>query len=89
MSEHELQIGPILWFIGWLAVVIVLFVAASRLPVDTRFSGVLKWLYSAACVAAGLGVWILRRANLAESNRPVLVAAGGTSVECGKTRAAS
>ena len=63
MSEHELQVGPILWFIGWLAVVTVLFVTSSRLPVDTRLSGVVNWLYGAACVALGLGVWVL--ANVA------------------------
>jgi hypothetical protein len=64
MSEHELQLGQILWFIGWLAVVTILFVAALRLPIDTRLSGAMKWLYGAACVAAGLGVWVLANAAL-------------------------
>lgn len=64
MSEHELQLGQILWFIGWLVVVTVLFVVALRLPIDTRLSGGLKWLYGAACVAAGLGVWVLANAAL-------------------------
>lgn len=64
MSEHDLQLGQILWFIGWLVVVTVLFVVALRLPIDTRLSGGLKWLYGAACVAAGLGVWVLANAAL-------------------------
>ena len=63
MSEHELQLGQLLWFIGWLAVVTLLFVAALRLPIDTRLSGPLKGLYGATCVAVGVGVWVL--ANVA------------------------
>ncbi len=56
MSEHELQLGQLPWFIGWLAVVTLLFVAALRLPIDTRLSGAQKGLYGTTCVAAGVGV---------------------------------
>lgn len=64
MSEHELHVGELLWFVGWLAVVSLLFVAALRLPINTRLSGVLRWLYGAACVAAGIAVWVLANAAL-------------------------
>ena len=64
MHEHEVHLDQLLWFIGWLAVVTILFLAALRLPIETRLSGALKWLYGAACVAAGIGVWVLANAAL-------------------------
>ena len=63
MAEHALELGALLWAAGWLLAVIVLFVAGLRLPLETRLGGVSAWLYAAACVAAGLGVWVL--ANVA------------------------
>ena len=63
MAEHAHELGALLWAAGWLLAVIVLFVAGLRLPLETRLGGVSAWLYAAACVVAGLGVWVL--ANVA------------------------
>jgi hypothetical protein len=63
MHEHTQHFDGLLWFIGWLVAVVVLFAAALRLPINTRWSGFRGALYAAGCVAAGLGVWVL--ANVA------------------------
>jgi ABC-type uncharacterized transport system len=63
MAEHSHELGALLWTAGWLLAVIVLFAAGLRLPLETRLGGVSAWLYAAACVAAGLAVWVL--ANVA------------------------
>jgi hypothetical protein len=63
MGEHAVDLGALLWSVGWLAAVLVLFAVGLRLPLETRLSGAAAWLYAACCVAAGLGVWVL--ANVA------------------------
>jgi hypothetical protein len=64
VSEHELHLGGLLWFVGWLVVVSLLFVTALALPINTRLSGAAKWLYGAAVVCAGIGVWVLSNVAL-------------------------
>ena len=63
MGEHAVDLAALLWSVGWLLAVLVLFAAGLRLPLETRLSGARAWLYGLGCVAAGLGVWVL--ANLA------------------------
>jgi gliding motility-associatede transport system auxiliary component len=63
MGEHAVDLAGLLWSVGWLLAVLVLFAAGLRLPLETRLSGKAAWLYGLGCVAAGLGVWGL--ANVA------------------------
>src|SRR6185295_12303009 len=63
MGEHAVDLAGLLWSVGWLLAVLVLFAAGLRLPLETRLSGAAAWLYAFGCVAAALGVWVL--ANVA------------------------
>ena len=63
MGEHATEPGALLWSLGWLIAVGVLFAAGLRLPLASRRSGLAAPLYAIACVGAGLAVWVL--ANLA------------------------
>jgi ABC-type uncharacterized transport system involved in gliding motility auxiliary subunit len=63
MGEHAVDLAALLWSVGWLVAVLVLFALGLRLPLESRLSGAPAWLYGLGCVAAGLGVWVL--ANLA------------------------
>jgi hypothetical protein len=63
MGEHAVDLGALLWSLGWLVAVLVLFAVGLRLPLETRLSGAAARLYAVGAVAAGLGVWVL--ANLA------------------------
>jgi len=63
MGEHAVDLAALLWSVGWLLAVLVLFAVGLRLPLETRLSGAAAWLYALGCVAAGLGVWVL--ANVA------------------------
>jgi gliding motility-associatede transport system auxiliary component len=63
MGEHAIDLVALLWSMGWLLAVVVLFALGLRLPLETRLSAATAWLYGSGCVAAGLGVWVL--ANVA------------------------
>jgi ABC-type uncharacterized transport system involved in gliding motility auxiliary subunit len=63
MHEHAVELTALAWGAGWLAAVLILFVAGARLPLAMGFGAIASRLYAAGCVAAGLGVWLL--ANVA------------------------
>src|SRR3546814_9297887 len=63
MDEHAFDHEALAWAAGWLVAVVLLFVAGTRLPLETHFGRWRSWLYGAGCVAAGVGVWVL--ANVA------------------------
>jgi hypothetical protein len=63
MHEHGFDADKLLWFAGWLVAVVALFVAALRIPLQSRYARWRGWLYTAGVVAAGLGVAVL--ANVA------------------------
>ena len=54
-----------LWFVGWLAALAVLFALGRRLPLQTRLPRLAAALYSAAVVAAAVGVAVLANVALA------------------------
>ena len=41
MDEHQIELQPLLWAVGWLVAVLVLFWAGLRLPLQTRLG---RWL---------------------------------------------
>ncbi len=63
MHEHAVELTALAWGTGWLAAVLILFVAGARLPLAMGLGAIASRLYAVACVAAGLGVWLL--ANVA------------------------
>lgn len=63
MHEHSTELSALAWAAGWLVAVAVLFAAGLRLPLATGLGTVGSRLFSASCVAAALGVWVL--ANVA------------------------
>jgi len=63
MEHGDLDWGALLWIFGWLAAVLLLFVAALRVPLETRSAGWRAWAYAANVALAGVGVAVL--ANLA------------------------
>ena len=63
MEEHHFEIGPLLWFAGWLAAVVLVFWAGLRLPLETRLRSWRGGLYAAGVVVAAVGVFAL--ANVA------------------------
>ena len=63
MHEEGIDLHILLWLVGWLVAVLVLFAAGVKLPLQTHLGGFKARLYAGACVAAGVGVWVL--ANVA------------------------
>lgn len=63
MHEHAVEFHALSWAAGWLVAVLVLFAIGVRLPLATGLGAAGSRLYAAACVTAGLGVWVL--ANVA------------------------
>src|SRR5215207_9856630 len=63
MEEHEVNIVPLLWLIGWLVAVVALFWVALKLPLETRLGRWQSWLYTSGLVMAAVGVCTL--ANVA------------------------
>lgn len=63
MHEHAVELTALAWGTGWLAAVLILFVAGARLPLAMGLGAIASRLYAVGCVAAGLGVWLL--ANVA------------------------
>ena len=62
--EHDgVDWGALVWAVGWLVAIVVLFTAALRLPLETRLARWQEWSYSITVVVAAIGVWIL--ANVA------------------------
>ena len=58
------DVANLLWFCGWLAAVFVLFVAALRLPLDSRHRGVRRGVYVWGVAAAAVVVVALANAAL-------------------------
>ena len=52
------------WFLGWLVAVIVLFLAAQQLPLQTRFKRPLALLYNAGVVVVSFAVVLLANTAL-------------------------
>ena len=63
MDEHQIELQPLLWGVGWLAAVLVLFWAGLRLPLQTRLGRWLNWLYTGGVVVVGFALFAL--ANVA------------------------
>src|SRR5258708_13124222 len=63
MHEHAVELTALAWGAGWLAAVLILFVAGARLRLATGLGAIAARLYAVGCLAAGLGVWVL--ANVA------------------------
>jgi hypothetical protein len=63
MAEHELDFGAVLWGVGWLVAVLVLFATALRLPLETRLGRWPSLAYTTGVVLAAVGVAVL--ANVA------------------------
>jgi hypothetical protein len=63
MEEHPFEIGPLLWFTGWLAAVAAVFWAGLKLPLETRLRSWRAWLYAGGVVISAVGVTAL--ANVA------------------------
>ena len=63
MAEHQIELQPLLWGVGWLAAVLVLFWAGLRLPLQTRLGPWSNWLYTGGVVVVGFGLFAL--ANVA------------------------
>ena len=63
MDEHQIELQPLLWAVGWLVAVLVLFSAGLRLPLQTRFGRWSNWLYTSVVVAVGFALFAL--ANVA------------------------
>jgi hypothetical protein len=63
MDEHQIELQPLLWGVGWLAAVLVLFWAGLRLPLQTRLGQWSNWLYTGGVVVVGFAMFAL--ANLA------------------------
>ncbi|MFO1083252.1 MAG: GldG family protein [Reyranellaceae bacterium] len=61
---HAVELHALLGAAGWLVAVSLLFAAGVRLPLATGLGAVGSRLYTAGCVVAGLGVWVLANAAL-------------------------
>ena len=60
---HAVELHALWWTAGWLVAVLVLSATGLRLPLATGLGAIGSRLYAAACVVAGLSVWVL--ANVA------------------------
>ena len=63
MDEHQIELQPLLWGIGWLAAVLLLFWIGLRLPLQTRLGRWQNWLYTGGVVVVGFALFAL--ANVA------------------------
>ena len=61
---HAVELHALLEAAGWLVALALLFAAGVRLPLATRLGAVGSRIYAAACVVAGLGVWVLANVSL-------------------------
>jgi hypothetical protein len=63
MDEHQIELQPLLWAIGWLVAVLVLFWAGLRLPLQTRLVRWQNWIYTGGLVVVAFALFVL--ANIA------------------------
>jgi hypothetical protein len=63
MDEHQVELQPLFWAIGWLVAVLVLFWAGLRLPLQTRLVRWQNWIYSGGVVVVAFALFVL--ANVA------------------------
>jgi gliding motility-associatede transport system auxiliary component len=63
MDEHQIELQPLLWAIGWLVAVLVLFWAGLRLPLQTRLVRWQNWIYTGGVVVVAFALFVL--ANVA------------------------
>ncbi len=63
MDEHQIELQPLLWAIGWLVAVLVLFWAGLRLPLQTRLGRWQNWIYTGGVVVVAFALFVL--ANVA------------------------
>jgi hypothetical protein len=63
MEEHHFEIVPLLWLVGWLVAVVMVFWAALKLPLETSLGRWAGGLYAGGVVVAAVGVCVL--ANVA------------------------
>lgn len=54
MEHGQIELGPILWFLGWALAVAALFFAGLRLPLQTRLTRGKSLLYNIAVIAVAL-----------------------------------
>ena len=59
MEHGEIELGPILWFLGWALALAALFFAGLRLPLQTRLTRGKSLLYNVGVVVLALVVAIL------------------------------
>jgi hypothetical protein len=63
MEEHEIKLIPLLWFVGWLVALLILFRLGLSIPLETRLGRWRSWLYAGGVAAAALGICVF--ANVA------------------------
>ena len=63
MVEHEIKLIPLLWFVGWLVALLILFRLGLSIPLETRLGRWRSWLYAGGVAAAALGICVF--ANVA------------------------
>src|SRR5215204_3368565 len=63
MEEHEIKLIPLLWFVGWLVALLILFRLGLSIPLETRLGRWRSWLYAGGVAAAALGTCVF--ANVA------------------------
>jgi hypothetical protein len=63
MEEHEIELIPLLWFVGWLVALVILFRLGLSIPLETRLGRWRSWLYVGGVTGAALGICVF--ANVA------------------------
>jgi gliding motility-associatede transport system auxiliary component len=63
MDEHAIGLQPLLWAIGWLVAVLVLFWTGLRLPLQTRLGQWQNWAFTGGVVVVAFALSVL--ANMA------------------------
>jgi len=59
MENEALELGSVLWFLGWAIAVAVLFVAGLRLPLQTRLTRGKSLVYNIAVIVVAAGLTVL------------------------------
>jgi len=59
METEALELGPVLWFLGWAIAVAVLFIAGLRLPLQTRLTRGKSLVYNIAVIVVAAGLTVL------------------------------
>ena len=59
METEALELGPVLWFVGWAIAVGVLFIAGLRLPLQTRLTRGRSLVYNIAVIVVAAGLTVL------------------------------